>query len=139
MKLPHYVRYTDSVKAGDARAFYVRINPKYKNDEGLHAHEYEHVKQWYLSVLIAIPVWCVIFMFDNSIGSFLLPLTLVSKQIAYKTIPALRFYLEVKAFRAQLKVYGYTPEFFEWAADALATEYNLNITKEQALARLKRR
>lgn len=56
MKFPHIVTYTNNFEpqsvAGRANGPFVRIRPQYKADEGLHAHEYEHVRQWYLTLFL---------------------------------------------------------------------------------------
>jgi hypothetical protein len=139
MKLPHFVHYTDKVKQGDARLFYVRINPKFKDDKGLHAHEYEHVKQWYFSLLIFIPLWLVLNHFQPTIASFFLPLIPVGSLIIYKIIPAARYKMEARAFRAQLKEENYDNKSFQLAATALANNYGLKITKAEAMSKLKER
>jgi len=53
MKLPHLVFYVDNLPsgfAGVANGPVIRILKSHKYDDGLHDHEYEHVRQWYLTL-----------------------------------------------------------------------------------------
>lgn len=50
---PTVLQYTKLDNAGGkANGPVVRIDPKYQNDPGVHAHEYRHVTHWYLTVLL---------------------------------------------------------------------------------------
>lgn len=52
--LPAFVTYTDDLPdnvGGRANGLRVRIRPRFKDDLGLHEHEYEHVRQWYRGLL----------------------------------------------------------------------------------------
>lgn len=55
--LPSLTIYTDNLPAnvgGCANGPVVRIRPKYRDDAGIHAHEDEHVEQWYVGVMIGV-------------------------------------------------------------------------------------
>lgn len=50
--LIYFLKYTDNLPegvGGEARAFFVRIRPSYRNDVGIHRHEEEHVYQWWVT------------------------------------------------------------------------------------------
>jgi hypothetical protein len=69
MILPHLTIYTDNLPpnvGGTAQGFLVKIRPKYKDDVGIHNHEYKHVKQWYkaLAAWVAIISLLVIGTYD---------------------------------------------------------------------------
>ena len=55
MCYPSITLYTDNLPpdvGGCANGPIVRIRPKYRNDTGIHAHEAEHVRQWWVGVLL---------------------------------------------------------------------------------------
>ena len=133
MKLPHWIRYTEKVKQGEAGLFIIYLNPAKRGDEGLLAHEYEHVKQWYLC--LAIGLLCaagVYFLFGNLLVSLVIAAVSVSlKGILYSYVTSFRKWAEVKAFKRQIAVTeGDHRDFF---AAALADNYRLNITSNEAL------
>jgi hypothetical protein len=122
MKLPHLVLESKKVEFAIATAFVIRINPFYKNDKGLYAHEYEHVKQFYFawvisSLVIAIIYWPAILAGFGVHG------------LLYKLVRKYRQKCEVIAFRKQIEVNGYG---LEYCSKALSKFYNLNISIEQA-------
>lgn len=62
--LPALVAYSDQLPpdVGSAsEAFFVIVNPKYRDDAGIHQHELEHVVQWYASaamlLCLALAAW----------------------------------------------------------------------------------
>ena len=129
MKLPHILRYSDSAKGGKQKAFVITINPKYKNDKGLFAHEYEHLKQWYfLLVIIGLIVYGGLF-YVHYVFSYFVAVPLVAHNLFYRFKPY-RKWSEAKAFKAQLK--HYNGKHFDWAVSALVNDYNLNITRSEA-------
>ena len=67
--------YTDKVAAGDRIRFtpVIRINPRYKSDKGLHAHEQAHVAQWVaVAILTGVPVLLPDQLVYSSVHSLLL-------------------------------------------------------------------
>ena len=57
MRYPSLTIYTDKLPTdvgGCTNGPVVRIRTKYRNDAGIHAHEYEHVWQWWMGVLIGV-------------------------------------------------------------------------------------
>lgn len=55
MIFPHKVIYTDNLPegvGGRANGFIIRIRKSYKDDEFLLRHELEHVRQWYITLML---------------------------------------------------------------------------------------
>ena len=136
MKLPYYLKVTDKVKYADSKMFRIRINPKYEEHEGLMAHEYEHIKQFYTVfiplMIIAAFTW---FNYRQDVGLVIGVLAFVCKDLAYTFIKKVRFALEARAYRKQLEVQG--PQNLEVFAKALAENYDLNVTVEEARKKIK--
>lgn len=101
------IKYTDQMadnQAGYARAWFVRIRPKYKDDKGLHNHELTHVAQfWKMFGLHSL-------------------MYLASKKYRLKA--------EVEAYKEQLK---YNPEHKDLYADFICKNYGLDVSKEEVL------
>lgn len=128
--------YTDRLPdnvGGAANAFVVRIRPKYKDDKGIHAHEYEHVKQWWIaSFVVCAAIAAGSFVWKYQIALALLGIA--AHSMAYIFIDKYRLYAEAKAFAKQVK-----PDHsdIEVMAGRLAGEhYGLHITKTQAVAEI---
>lgn len=129
MKLPHVLRYTDKVEGASQKLFVIRINPKYKGDEGLYAHEYEHLKQWYMVTLVSLAfLLCLVYFVSSSFYSLII-IPFFVHNLLYR-LRVYRKWAEVRAFKEHLK--HYNGEHLDWAANALSKDYNLNITFEQA-------
>ena len=135
MKLPHKVSYTHSVKAGDAHLWNIRINPKYKDDAGLYAHEYEHIKQWYKSVLLLGIILLGLAVIFSADLLYVAPVIVPVHGVLYRFSSAYRAYCEAEAFKAQLKHY---PEQIDFFAEFLAGNYDLGITVAEAKTLLSR-
>jgi hypothetical protein len=135
MKLPHVIIYTDNLPpnfGGTAQAFVVKIRPKYKDDKGIHDHEYVHVKQWYRLLFI----WLL--AVGLAVVSEWLPLEYAVIAIAgvglhgllYLLIPSYRLKAEAEAYAAQVKQ---DRSDLDLMAYRLALpSYKLDITQEQA-------
>jgi hypothetical protein len=136
MKLPHIVKYTRKVEGGKALGPYIRINPKFKDRPGLLAHEYEHVKQWYISLILFIPAWYAVFYFYPTVGGFLLPIVPAMFGIAKRLFKPLRYAMELRAFAAHVK---HEPDLLDWAASALSSDYGLNVNFYKAKEDLQER
>lgn len=138
MRYPTWTIYTDNMPAkfgGCAGAFVVRIRPKYRDDAGLHAHEDEHVRQWYAGVLIGALVACVMAYLPGLwLWSAFWPLALIAgcflHPLAY-LLPRYRLWAEVRAYRIQLN--HYPDDRSRLFAGFLASKYRLEITPGEAL------
>lgn len=136
MKLPSLTLYTDNLPpyvGGCANAFVVRIHPKYRNDFGIHAHEYEHVRQWYVGVLLGILVALTVSSI-HSAWSVLWPHALIAgcalHPIAYLLLPRYRLWAEARAYRVQSTYYP--DDRRKLFAAFIATNYNLSVTVNEA-------
>lgn len=125
MKLPHKISYTRAVKGGDANMCFIRIEPKYKDDAGLHAHEYEHVKQWYRTLFVLTPLQVCLLLVDQYTIWFL-PFFLLFHNFAYRWVRKYRQYCEVRSLKAQIATYEHN--WLDGASKRLATKYDLGIT-----------
>lgn len=130
-----YVRYSDNIPeqfGGLAMAFIVTIRPKYKEDKGLHAHEFTHVDQfWSMSFLGLALLFAILLLTDMLfVGYPLLIAAFGLHGVLYRFSSAYRFRSEVEAYINQLHAIGAT-EVPYWTKNALKNKYNLNITDEQ--------
>ena len=143
MKLPHYIKTTNDTEYGDSKFCGIRLNPECKNDKGLIAHEYTHVKQWYAGLaaglVLALFVYLVFGRADYTF--YALMLAPFWKEMGYTFIKPCRFFLEVQAFAAQISIEPKEQQgaYVRAYAKSLADNYNLSITKEEAEQRLKSR
>ena len=143
MTYPNITVYTDNLPehvGGRANAFVVRIRQKYRDDVGIHAHEYEHVRQWYVGALLgalaalalvhlpALAVWAQLWPFAVLAGCSL-------HSAAYLLIPAYKLWSEVEAYRLQAAYY--TDDRRPLFAEFISANYGLSITPEAALSMLR--
>jgi hypothetical protein len=139
VKLPHLTIYTDNLPpnvGGTAQAFVVKIRPKYKDDKGIHDHEYVHVKQWYRLLFI----WLL--AVGLAVASEWVPLEYAGVAIAgvglhgllYLLIPSYRLEAEAEAYAAQVKPDRSDLDLMAYRM-ALPS-YRLGITQEQAKAEI---
>lgn len=107
------LKFTDDMPEGTggyARAWFIRLRPKYINDWGIFEHEKFHVRQWYF--------------------------TLGLHGLLYLLCKQYRLWSEVQAYKYQLSFPPYNVENKELFAKFIAEDYKLDITKEEALKRL---
>jgi hypothetical protein len=90
---------------GRANGPIIRILKSRKGDEGLYQHELTHVKQAFLGLFIV-------------------------HALLYKFLPEYRLWAEVQAFKKQAEYYP--DDRIPLFAAAIATRYNLKISKENA-------
>ena len=112
------LKYTDANMkenvGGYAKAWFIRIRPRYKDDKGIHAHELKHVEYWWKYGIIG--------------------------RLLYKFSKTYRLNEEVECYKEQLKYAPATgnPEHYrDMYAGFIADDYNLDISKEEALLLLK--
>lgn len=115
------LKYTDEMAestGGYAKAWFIRIRPKYREDVGIHEHEKVHVWQWWR--------------------------TLGLHSLLYLCFKSYRLAAEVEAYREQLKHAPATndPERYRQMYAGFISDpdpvkgYGLKITKEEVLKRL---
>lgn len=138
----HLVIYTDSLPAdvgGRTNACLVRIRSKYRNDAGIHAHEYEHVRQWWVGVLIgALAAFVLTFLPELSAWSswwmFALIAGVALHPLAYMLLPSYRLWAEVRAYRIQACCYP--DDRRRLFAGFIATRYGLMVSVEDVMTQL---
>jgi hypothetical protein len=133
--------YTDKLPpdvGGCANGPVVRIRTKYRADTGIHAHEAEHVRQWWMGVLIGALAALTILL-TPTIWSAWWPLVALSgiglHPLAYLLLPRYRLWAEARAYRIQLK--HYPDDRTELFAGFIAGRYGLMVSAEEVLLLLK--
>lgn len=139
MRWPSLTRYTDVLPegvGGEARGPLVRIRTKYRDDQGIHAHEYEHVRQWWTAGLAGA---ALIVMFALAIHmpqvASLAALGFLAHPLGYALWSRHRLWCEVQAYREQMRHPDRNGGFLtlEDAAERLANpRYRLGITAADA-------
>jgi hypothetical protein len=133
--IPAIIRYTDDMPAwmgGYAKWFYIAIRPKYKDDKGIHAHELEHVKQWWITTILAALLIAGGLYFTQAapVQYIYTGLSLAVFQLLYSIIPQFKLRMEVLAYREQLK--HYENDRTALFARFISTKYGLKITADEA-------
>jgi hypothetical protein len=130
MKLPHTVKYKDSLSGGSTKMFMVEIQNRFKDNKGLHAHEYEHVKQWYACLaigwLLAIPA----FLCDPTVGVLVAMFSIWIQGVLSTFSKTARKYFEVAAYKKQIE--ADEAAHVDFYITALTDGYDLDITREEA-------
>lgn len=131
MMLPHQliIRETKSGVGGYSDRWKIVINPKYEHNEGIFAHEYEHLKQWYVMTILSVSVLLLFAIFVSAFALLLLPFTVWVRRLVYNNITSYRQYAEVAAFQKQMAISPTDTDHYE---KALASHYRLGITIAQA-------
>jgi len=111
MKFPSITVYTENLPddvGGYANAFFVRIREKYRNDDGIHRHEYEHVAQfWRMSIPSSLAIVFLLLVSEAPLEY--MPIILAGfsfHSVLYKLIRPYRKYCEAKAYAAQVNSDG---------------------------------
>lgn len=137
MILPYYLKVTDKVKYADSKLCRVRINPKYKKDKGLIAHEEAHIKQWYISMLplmlVALFTW---FNYREDVALGLGILAISAKDLVYTTIPSVRYRLELMAYRKQLEHAVDKEDTANRFAEVILEHYDTRDSKSEIVKKL---
>ena len=100
MKFPSITIYTDRIPqgvGGDAHGPVVRVRPMYRNDVGLHQHEWQHVQQWWIVGILAALLLAVVF------GPAFVLLAIGANPLLYRFVRHYRLWAEVAAYRAQMQ------------------------------------
>lgn len=106
----------------------IKMNKKFKNDKGLHDHEYEHVIQYCIMfALFSVPLFLLVNWFVALLAGAM------AHDVLYTVLKPYRKFCEVRAFKKQLKHGG----DINFAAKVLSENYKLGITQEEALRLLK--
>lgn len=141
MRYPSLTIYTDKLPpdvGGCANGPVVRIRTKYRDDAGIHAHENEHVRQWWTGVLLGGLAVLAIASTSSEWSAYwpvVLCVGFALHPLAYGLLPRYRLWAEARAYRIQLK--HYPDDRSRLFAGFIATRYNLKISAEKALETLK--
>lgn len=140
--IPVPVFYTDfgfdpkGTVAGEARSVIIRIRPKYINDEGILQHELNHIKQFYLPILLTLPImfglWYYLGYFDPVLA-FVPAIGMLIHPLMYLLIERYRLWSEVDSYKIQLKYYADKVEKMKKFAYFISTKYRLHISETDAL------
>jgi len=132
-KLPVY----DNWAAGVAIGPFIWIKKTHKDNKGLIAHEKFHVKMfWVFFVVFGIiaGVGYILAIQELIYGGLICALAL--RGLIYKFVDNYRLWEEVKAYVIQYNLNGEKLSKLKFYANAIATHYNLKITKKEALEKL---
>lgn len=136
MKLPYYLQVTDKVEYADSKMFRVRINPEYRDNAGLIAHEETHVMQWYMVfVPLMVLAICCWFIYRQDAALVLGVMAFTLKDLMYTFIPKARLYLEIEAHKAQMDAVNSIN--YEYYAELIANNYGLDVEVSDVIQRLK--
>jgi hypothetical protein len=108
--LHYFERFADkpSWVGGYAKRWKIYILEKYRNDKGILEHEKCHVRQWWYT----LGLFGILYRFEW-----------------------FRLWSEVQAYKLQIACYDY--KNYKFFAQMLANRYNLDITEEEALQKLR--
>jgi hypothetical protein len=142
MTFPYLTIYTDNLPPnanGSTNAFVVRIRSAYKDDIGVHNHEYTHVKQWYkmLTIWLMFSALLVASTYE-SLGYALAPAAVAGiglHSLLYLFIRSYRLEAEAQAYAEQVKAGA---SLDDMANDLAGDSYKLGITQEQAKEEIQR-
>lgn len=112
--------------------FLVLIRPKYRDDKGIHEHEYAHVKQWYKWSLLYLAVLSLFIFGLPEYQEYTLPLIGLVPAVwalLYYFSTSFRLEQEVEAYRAQVKAGA---DLDKMAAALTDKNYKFNIGFEEA-------
>jgi hypothetical protein len=132
-------RYTDNIPTqfgGTAKWFLIRIRPKYRDDKGLHAHEEEHVRQWWFTTIGSAAVLAGL-AYQFQLPLYVAVAGLAVHDLLYSLVPSYRLWAEVQAHKVQME--QYPDDRSELFGKRIATLYNLKITAEEAAKLLRGR
>lgn len=134
---PTFLRYTNNVKlAGQVRLIVAEIKPEYKDDIGLHHHEYIHVTQFWTMFLSLVTVFTtILFLTEQTQYLGLNGIFLAAHGLLYRFNKSYRLRCEIKAYKEQLK---YSPNSQELFAKYISEDYDLDISQTDALKLLQK-
>ena len=138
--LPYYYKLSDKTKVGDSKLIRVRINPDYQDNDAVLAHEETHVLQWYvgcfIGLVLAVAVYWLTLSFNAAYWVGLIGIC--SKDLLYTFSKKARLYMEVSAYRAQMKKerVDYAELYAKYLSES--DSYKLDVTYDEALKLLRK-
>lgn len=120
---------------GRAKWFLVYILKAYRDDVGLHQHEFTHVRQWLEMTLLSGLLLAALGVITLNAWWAFLPLAPILHGLLYSNVDRYRLWAEVQAFKKQATYYpdDRKPQL----AYFIAVNYGLSVTQEDALHRLR--
>lgn len=130
--LVFYVKSLPPDVGGMANGPFIRILNKYRDDEGIHQHEIEHVVQWSIFFAVGLLVACFSFavMNDALFSAMIATIGFSAHSVLYKFVEPYRLMCEVEAYRVQANYYS--DDRRKLFGEFIAKYYNLNITADEA-------
>lgn len=128
---PALTIYTDNLPpdvGGCANAFVVRIQPKYRNDAGIHRHEYAHVWQWWSGV--AIGAFAAVLLSHTGYWPLALIAGAMLHPLAYLLFDEYRLYAEASAYAEQMDADGANLDVL--AHRLISPRYKLGLRLDEA-------
>lgn len=128
---------------GCANSFIIRIRPKYidRKDEGILNHELNHVKQFFMPLLISLSIFAALWVWLGYISEYSLFIIMAGYSfhgLMYLLVKPYKLWSEVTSYRVQAKSYPNYEEKLEEFAGYISKYYKLDITPENALKELKK-
>lgn len=133
----YIVKYSDHLPdgfGGDTQGLLIRIRPKYNSDTGLLEHEKTHVRQWYALTGLGMVIAAALMLLVLPALGALSAAAPFLHMLFYKFVRPYRLWCEVRAYRKQIAVRGYTSK--EFAVTALVEKYDLRLDADEARALL---
>ncbi|MFZ2524422.1 MAG: hypothetical protein WAW87_03815 [Candidatus Ferrigenium altingense] len=123
--------YTDSMPedvGGYAELMFVFIRKKYRDDAGIHRHEYEHVAQFWLAwAWFAVLVWLAVFIGEYPLDYLAIALFGASVHPAlYMAVRPYRLHCEAAAYARQWN--GSSSDLVVMANRLMSKRYDLGLT-----------
>lgn len=119
---------------GTAKGPLIKLLSKYQADAGLLEHEKTHVRQWYAVLAIGLLISTLLMLLVSPSLWPLYGMAPLLHPLLYKFVRPYRQWCEVRAYRAQISIGGYTSN--EFAVAALVKKYGLGLSIDEARALL---
>ena len=132
--LVHYTEKLANGFGGTAQGPLIKILSKYKDDAGLLAHEKTHVRQWYAVLAIGLLLCTLLTLVVSPALWPLYGLAPFLHPLLYKFVRPYRRLCEVRAYRKQIAIGGYTSNDF--AVTMLVDKYDLGLSIHESRALL---
>lgn len=133
------IKETKAGTAGHSDMWKIVIHPKWENNKGIFAHEYEHLKQWYVLLLVGLMLTSFVVLaahhwFGPSVAAIAGAVGVYQsfwfRRWLYNYYEPYRKWAEVQAFKAQIPKL-LSPVDDRWIVDALVNRYRLDTTEDE--------
>lgn len=112
----------------------MKLAPEYKDSVEIYAHELVHIKQWWAWFVVLAALTGYLYSIDSPAFFATGMASLLAHNLIYTLFPPYRYWSEVQAYRAQAMGNDAVLPVF---AECLATIYDLRVTPEAALEKLR--